>query len=130
MKQVIRLNPSRDNTGRFQSESKVWRNRAIVFGAILAFFAWIYIGHWIETGKVNAFYWPITAPNEVYASGPVERDLPGIGPSIEKGQETGQMFRGKASYYSMDGCLGCPPHYDEDGNVYYLTANGDRFDEN
>src|SRR5690606_31783724 len=82
-----------------------------------------------EMSKGNAFYWPITPPNEVYASGPAERDLPGIGPSIEKGEEGGQTFRGKVNYYSMDGCLGCPPYYDEAGNVYYLTANGDVFDE-
>jgi len=38
---------------------------------------------------------------------------------------------GVASYYSEDGCIGCPPHFDKQGNLFYRTANGEIFnDEN
>ena len=40
----------------------------------------------------------------------------------------GQVWSGKASYYSVDGCLGCTPYYDENG-LFYIMANGQRLDD-
>lgn len=40
------------------------------------------------------------------------------------------LYSGKISYYDSKGCLGCKEHYDENGDVYYKTGNGDIFDEN
>ena len=38
------------------------------------------------------------------------------------------LLIGIASYYSIAGCLGCPPHYDQNG-IYYLMNNGDRLND-
>ena len=40
--------------------------------------------------------------------------------------------RGFVSSYSATygGCLGCTKHYDENGQLYYITASGDRLDDN
>lgn len=39
------------------------------------------------------------------------------------------LYKGKVSHYSNAGCLGCPEHIDENGEVYFNTGNGERFDE-
>ena len=41
-------------------------------------------------------------------------------------------FEGKASWYgaTLDQCVGCGAHYDENGNLFFRTANGEVFDEN
>lgn len=96
--------------------------RAIAIG-LLAWFLMICVLGYYETVKASpkGYYWPIVPPNEIaYASGP--RDLPQLGNDIVKGQEAGATFRGKASYYSADGCLGCHPDQ--------IMANGEKFDEN
>lgn len=122
---------------KVKPRKKISLAQHIVKGLVVAMVAWmlmIVILAYIEQTKASpkGYYWPIV-PNNVaevaYASGLAERDLPPLTPNFEKGQDNGATFRGKASYYSMDGCLGCKPYYDENG-VYYLTANGDRFDEN
>ena len=41
-----------------------------------------------------------------------------------------QTWTGAISHYSQAGCLGCKPHYDQDGNLYYVTSSGEVFDEN
>lgn len=40
-----------------------------------------------------------------------------------------EVFVGKISHYSKAGCLGCPVHYDENGELFYRTATGEIFDE-
>ena len=101
-----------------------------ILAAVLVLFVLGYIEH--ANYKPGAYLWPVPEKNLVtvsYASGIEKRDLPGLGNDIVHGAEGGKTFRGKASYYSMDGCLGCHPYKDVNGGVYYLTANGDRFDE-
>ena len=46
--------------------------------------------------------------------------------------KAGKSIRGYVSHYSAKwgSCLGCPPHYDEKGQLYYVTASGDRLDDN
>jgi rare lipoprotein A (peptidoglycan hydrolase) len=41
------------------------------------------------------------------------------------------VFRGYISSYnsSYGGCLGCQKYYDENGQLYYITASGDRLDD-
>src|SRR4030067_335477 len=62
----------------------------------------------------------------------------GYGDSTNAQQEqagvwkAGKTIRGYVSHYSAKwgSCLGCPPHYDEKGQLYYITASGDRLDDN
>lgn len=36
-----------------------------------------------------------------------------------------------ATYYdnTLKGCIGCKPYYDENGELYFIMSNGQRFDE-
>src|SRR3990167_9624130 len=45
--------------------------------------------------------------------------------------KAGKSIRGYVSHYSAKwgACLGCPPHYDSKGQLYYVTASGDRLDD-
>src|SRR3990167_3608330 len=45
--------------------------------------------------------------------------------------KAGKSIRGYVSHYSAKwgSCLGCPPHYDSKGQLYYVTASGDRLDD-
>src|SRR3990167_10077614 len=45
--------------------------------------------------------------------------------------KAGKSIKGYVSHYSAKwgACLGCPPHYDEKGQLYYITASGDRLDD-
>ena len=45
--------------------------------------------------------------------------------------KAGKTIRGYVSHYSAKwgACLGCSPHYDSKGQLYYITANGDRLDD-
>ena len=46
--------------------------------------------------------------------------------------KAGKSIRGYVSHYSAKwgSCLGCSPHYDSKGQLYYVTASGDRLDDN
>ena len=46
--------------------------------------------------------------------------------------KAGKSIRGYVSHYSAKwgACLGCSPHYDSKGQLYYVTASGDRLDDN
>src|SRR4030067_3236735 len=45
--------------------------------------------------------------------------------------KAGKTIKGYVSHYSAKwgSCLGCPPHYDSKGQLYYITASGDRLDD-
>jgi hypothetical protein len=89
---------------------------AVLLGCILM---WYQETHY----KQVSYFWPIEPPfiEISYASGAVKRDLPALTPEIVQGQTSGQIFTGKASYYSHDGCLGCGENQ--------TMANGQPFDE-
>ena len=47
-----------------------------------------------------------------------------------KARKEGKILEGEATIYTdtIDGCLGCKPHYDENGKLYFIMANGERLD--
>ena len=49
----------------------------------------------------------------------------------EEARQNGKILEGEATIYSatIEGCLGCKPHYDKDSNVYFVMANGERLDD-
>ena len=51
-------------------------------------------------------------------------------PTPRKTSSKSFQLIGKVSSYSTKGCLGCNPHYDEQGNVFYRTASGEVLDDN
>ena len=57
----------------------------------------------------------------------VDNQLDEMGKTTTGQNET---IKGYVSHYSADwgSCLGCNPHYDEKGQLYYVTASGDRLD--
>ena len=48
----------------------------------------------------------------------------------EKARKEGKILEGEATIYTdtIEGCLGCKPHYDENGKLYFIMANGERLD--
>ena len=49
----------------------------------------------------------------------------------EKARKKGKILEGEATIYTdtIEGCLGCKPHYDENGELYFVMANGERLDD-
>ena len=49
----------------------------------------------------------------------------------EKARKNGKILEGEATIYTAtrEGCLGCKPHYDENGELYFIMANGERLDD-
>jgi len=47
-----------------------------------------------------------------------------------KARKEGKILEGEATIYTdtIEGCLGCKPHYDENGELYFVMANGERLD--
>ena len=47
-----------------------------------------------------------------------------------KARKEGKILEGEATIYTdtIEGCLGCKPHYDENGKLYFIMANGERLD--
>ncbi len=45
-------------------------------------------------------------------------------------RKTGEILEGEATIYTdtIEGCLGCQPHYDENGGLYFVMANGEKLD--
>jgi 3D (Asp-Asp-Asp) domain-containing protein len=48
----------------------------------------------------------------------------------EKARKEGKILEGEATIYTdtIEGCLGCKPHYDENGRLYFIMANGEILD--
>ena len=48
----------------------------------------------------------------------------------EKARKNGKILEGEATIYTdtIEGCLGCKPYYDENGELYFIMANGERLD--
>lgn len=48
-----------------------------------------------------------------------------------KARKEGKILEGEATIYTdtIEGCLGCKPHYDENGELYFVMANGERLDD-
>ena len=48
-----------------------------------------------------------------------------------KARKEGKILEGEATIYTdtIEGCLGCKPHYDENGELYFIMANGERLDD-
>ncbi len=66
---------------------------------------------------------------------PIATPTPTQAPELEakeKARENGKILEGEATIYydTIEGCLGCQPHYDENGNLYFVMANGERLDSN
>jgi len=49
----------------------------------------------------------------------------------EEARKNGRILEGEATIYTatVEGCLGCRPHYDENGELYFVMANGERLDD-
>lgn len=50
---------------------------------------------------------------------------------VEEEVEPRVSIEGFAGYYdsSLEGCVGCKPHYDENGNLFFYMANGQELDD-
>ncbi len=49
----------------------------------------------------------------------------------EEARKNGRILEGWATFYeeTIEGCRGCRPHYDENGQLYFVMANGQRLDD-
>ena len=49
----------------------------------------------------------------------------------DSNKQDSKTFQGKVSTYTATygGCLSCTKHYDEKGQLYFITASGDRLDD-
>jgi len=80
----------------------------------------------IETISPASDNWAEVKMNEM-----IQEALEEKCPVSEPEATRGDKWVGIASYYSEEGCIGCPPHFDENGKLFYRTANGEVFnDEN
>lgn len=78
--------------------------------------------------STRTYYYPLSEEEPILTPTPTPEP---VIEALSKARKEGKILEGEATIYTntLEGCLGCQPHYDEDGELYFVMANGERLDD-